>query len=478
MLAPNWGWTAIVLLLLPATTTASRLLVPTDHPTIQQAVDHAEDGDTVLVAPGVYHENVRIRGKAVALVSHFVFDDDPEIIAQTVIDGSSPSHPDSGSTVFFGGVNTPGAALCGFTIRGGNGTKFNAEGTTLREGGGVLVRNQTLGTATVTLRNNVFRDNVVRRMGAAYAGGAGLSTWFTSVEVERNVFLENQGEQYAGAVICNRGPLLARNNLFVANRQEYGNPFDGAALFFYFGWTAEPFENNTFVDHQVVDGGPSSIVEAYGATAIVVLRNNVFDESVPLSSTSAGGQVTIAHSLIPSPGPGGGNVVGVPDFLDAQFVLQPTSPGVDAGSSDGQDIEDPESPGSAMFPARGTIARDMGVYGGPDMPPLGFPILDGAASVGDEGAPGMRSLGLRIGGAQPVLDRSWIEVETVRPGFLEVQILDALGRQVRTLATGVRGPGVHRIEVAPRSVGLQAGVYFVRASGPGQSARTKLVVLK
>ena len=36
------------------------LNVPADHLTIQAAVDAANDGDTILVGPGTYHENVEI----------------------------------------------------------------------------------------------------------------------------------------------------------------------------------------------------------------------------------------------------------------------------------------------------------------------------------------------------------------------------------------------------------------------------------
>lgn len=482
----NWGWTVIVLVLLPAKTPAAVLPVPGDHPSIQHAIDHAADGDTVLVAPGVYHENVRVRGKAVALLSHFVLDGEPDTIAQTVIDGSTAADPDSGSTVIFAGITTPGAELRGFTIRGGIGTRFPAEGTTLREGGGVLVRNASLGTVTVAIRDNVIRNNLVRRLGAAYSGGAGLSTWFTPVLVERNVFLENQGEQYAGAIICNRGPMTARNNLFVGNRQEDGTLFAGAALFFYFGWTSGPFENNTFADHVVMDGAASSLLEAYGGTAVVALRNNVFDETVPLFSTSAGGAVASSYSVIPTSDSGDGNLVGAPDFADSQFVLQPTSLGVDAGSLDGNDPEDPEHPGAALFPARGSIVRDMGVYGGPGMPPRGFPVLDTPAGVGgevgedlgNESGEAVPSLRLRIGGAHPLFERGWVEVETFQPGDLDVRLHDARGRRIRTLESGTREAGVYRIALAPGSLGLDAGLYFVHANSAGQSARIKLVVIR
>ena len=40
---------------------ASTLYVPKDHQTIQSAIDHASQGDEVLVAPGIYRERVRMK---------------------------------------------------------------------------------------------------------------------------------------------------------------------------------------------------------------------------------------------------------------------------------------------------------------------------------------------------------------------------------------------------------------------------------
>ncbi len=52
----DWG------ILLPAT-----LEVPSEYDTIQEAVDAAEDGDTVLIAEGTYYENVTIADKAISI---------------------------------------------------------------------------------------------------------------------------------------------------------------------------------------------------------------------------------------------------------------------------------------------------------------------------------------------------------------------------------------------------------------------------
>ena len=61
---------------------ASTIHVPGDQPTIQAGINAASNGDTVLVDPGTYYENIDFLGKAITVTSSGG-------AAQTIIDGGA-----------------------------------------------------------------------------------------------------------------------------------------------------------------------------------------------------------------------------------------------------------------------------------------------------------------------------------------------------------------------------------------------------
>ena len=48
---------------------ANQLLIPANYSTIQAGIDAASAGDTVLVSPGNYYENLDFKGKAITVAS-------------------------------------------------------------------------------------------------------------------------------------------------------------------------------------------------------------------------------------------------------------------------------------------------------------------------------------------------------------------------------------------------------------------------
>lgn len=100
------------LLLAAGTANAAIRNVPAAFPTIQDAINAALPGDTVLVAPGTYHERIDFLGKTI-VVKASAFND-PTL---TIIDADL-----LGTAVRIGGGVGPDAKLIGFTIREGDAT--------------------------------------------------------------------------------------------------------------------------------------------------------------------------------------------------------------------------------------------------------------------------------------------------------------------------------------------------------------------
>ena len=121
------------------------------YASIQYALSQATTvhGDTVLVLPGTYVENVDFLGKAVRLVSS----GGPTV---TVIDGGAPLV--ELSAVTFASGEGPGSVLQGFTVENGSGT-LDAS-FTFYDGGGVRISG-----ASPTIRDCVIQQNEADRGG-------------------------------------------------------------------------------------------------------------------------------------------------------------------------------------------------------------------------------------------------------------------------------------------------------------------------
>jgi predicted outer membrane repeat protein len=108
-------FTLLTLTLLMAIILSGQIIhVPADYPTIQQAIDTADVGDTVLVSPGTYVENINFNGKDITVASLFLTTQDTSYISQTIIDGN---HAGSVVAFYYGEDST--AMLCGFTVTNG-----------------------------------------------------------------------------------------------------------------------------------------------------------------------------------------------------------------------------------------------------------------------------------------------------------------------------------------------------------------------
>ncbi len=77
----------VLVFILTATASATIINIPDNYTTIQEGIDSSSDGDTVLVQPGIYVENINFNGHNIVLGSLFLTMRDTSYIEQTVIDG-------------------------------------------------------------------------------------------------------------------------------------------------------------------------------------------------------------------------------------------------------------------------------------------------------------------------------------------------------------------------------------------------------
>ena len=180
-----------------------------NYPTIQAGIDSAMHGDTVLVAPGTYYENINFNGKNISLLSQYIFSHDTTDITQTVIDGS-----DSGCVVIFENGEDSTAILCGFTITNG----YTFKDTT--RGGGITCINN----AAPLLSNLIISSNKV--VGDAYLhGGAGILCKNRANPIMRNLTFRDNSAPYCdgGAIKCvDSSTVYLSNSIIQQNESGWG----------------------------------------------------------------------------------------------------------------------------------------------------------------------------------------------------------------------------------------------------------------
>ena len=74
--------------------TAQIHYVPQDFVSIQEAINAAVKGDTILVDTGRYYENINFKGKSIVVASKYLITSDTSYIRNTIIDGGQPVSKD------------------------------------------------------------------------------------------------------------------------------------------------------------------------------------------------------------------------------------------------------------------------------------------------------------------------------------------------------------------------------------------------
>ena len=166
--------------------------IPADQPTIQAGINAAHDGDTVLIAPGTYNENIDFNGKAITVISS----DGP---AKTTINGNAQS-----ATVSFQNGESRNSVLQNLTITGGGGNFYASKGGVYALHASPSILNNTitdagcngivsLAAAPLIQGNDITRTHVdpATMDGCGDANGAGI--WVNGTDATLTNFPTSQG---------------------------------------------------------------------------------------------------------------------------------------------------------------------------------------------------------------------------------------------------------------------------------------------
>ncbi len=159
-----------------------------DYTLIQEAITASADGDTVLVHPGRYYENVRFNGKNITLASLEILTGDRDYVYSTIIDGNQ-----SGPVVRTTRDET-NIHIQGFTITNGSGD-FN-ELYDMTVGGGIIVSHMS-GDRSASIINCEITGNKATNGGGFWGGVCHLD--LSGVSIHHNVASAGGGMQLEGA---------------------------------------------------------------------------------------------------------------------------------------------------------------------------------------------------------------------------------------------------------------------------------------
>ena len=248
------------------------ITVPGDYTNIQAAINSAVNGDTVLIAPGIYtgtgNRDISFSGKTITITG--INPDDQNIVAATVVDGGGIDAGSHRGFAFIGQANS--SILRGLTI-----ANFYVSD---KSGGGIYSVD-----ASPTIENCVLRDNqcsfyigqrggygaggfyllggtpkfincVIKGNTAFYYGGGGTCE-VSDVTFTGCVFEDNYA-QLAGALCAFDGKATLDSCTFIRNRN-YNDGDNGgydkpAALYFYIEHSGTVVRNCLFTENMGLGG--------------------------------------------------------------------------------------------------------------------------------------------------------------------------------------------------------------------------------
>ncbi len=328
--------------------------------TIQQAIDDANNGQTILLTMGRHTGNgnrdIDFHGKAITLRS--IDPNNSNIVAQTIIDcNGSTATPHRGFNFHSG--EEPNSVVEGLTITNAGGTLYGAiycygSSPTIRKciitdnhmkdhGGGVYCGYNS----NPTIDNCIISNNVFPSVGY---GGA-IYCYQSSPTVTNCIMINNSavGHGRHGGGICCWGDQDGSSDPLVVNCIVAGNTAGhrGGGLYSY--WSNPAYINCTVIGNRALEGGGiGSFREANPQVINCIVRDNVSPDGNQLAlintirvwPVSIGTEMTVSYSNIQGGQAnatvdsacmlnwGSGNIDVDPNFVDAGYWDTNSTPDV------------------------------------------------------------------------------------------------------------------------------------------------------
>lgn len=323
-------------------TEAKVIQVPSDQATIQGGINLATDGDTVLVDPGLYVENISFKGKKIVVGSLFLTTQDTSFISQTVVDGDT-----SGRVVFFIEDEKMSSILSGFTIQNGKGgilcfnssptitaciisnnstidTVENGRGT----GGGIYCMNASPEISHCTIDGNTAFGHFA--MGGGIYCGEGSHPEISHCIISNNTSISSANWATSGGGIFSKRSGPAVYNCLITNNQSSM----GAGILCH--TSTMRMVNSTVTENINTPSNSTVNVTGDGTSSIHIINCIIYGNTGKYDVTTSDllSSIECYYSDIGSGYSGGTNFSSDPLFKgDGDYSLQAASPCIDAGNS-------------------------------------------------------------------------------------------------------------------------------------------------
>jgi hypothetical protein len=267
----------LLFIIFPLTNFALIINIPDDQPTIQAGIDVAVDGDTILVQPGTYVENINYNGKNITVASLFLTTQDTTYISQTLIDGNQ-----DGSVVTFESGEDSTAVLTGLTITNGESDC----------GGGVL-----LYYSDAKIKNNIIIQNLVTpAMWPSTSYGGGICISHGAPKISKNQISNNVA--YASGLevgATGGGIYIFRSNTLISNNLICGNSALSNSCWATGGIETQTYTNDIYI--PIIQNNTIAFNQGRGLRIIknAITKNNIISENstegILVSSSDFNGEI-------------------------------------------------------------------------------------------------------------------------------------------------------------------------------------------